>query len=43
MLKTKAENEKANFEHDIHVYSADIEAIKASNNAKVAHYEKVIK
>lgn len=40
MVKAKAENEKANFQHDIQVYTADIESIKASSTAKIAHYEK---
>ena len=43
MIRNKNDNEKANYQHDIHVYTADIEAIKASNNAKIAQYEKITK
>ena len=43
MIRNKNDNEKANYQHDIHVYTADIEAIKASNNAKIAQYEKMTK
>ncbi len=38
MIKAKSDNEKANYQHDIHVYTADMEAIKASTNAKITHY-----